>query len=662
MALSPGTRLGPYEILAPLGAGGMGEVYRARDPRLDREVAIKVLPEEVATDPDRLRRFEKEAKAAAALDHTNILDVHDIGTHDGFPYVVTELLEGESLREGLRKGGITIRKAVEYAVQIARGLAAAHDKGIVHRDLKPENLFVTKNGLVKILDFGLAKLMLRERSGEEASNTASVSDSTEPGAVLGTVGYMSPEQVRGRAVDHRSDVFSFGTLLYEMLAGRHPFRGETPAETMTAILRQDPQELSGLPPALTRIVSSCLEKKPDERLQSVRDLPFHLESVSAPAPPRPTKRRWPPVALVVVAAVVAAAGYSWLRWERELPALVSDTPAERKKLVVLPFENLGPPEDAYFAAGMTEEITNRLARVSGLGVISRTSAVQYDRTGKTIRQIGSDLGVGFVLAGSVRWERRAEGPGRVRISPQLIRVTDDTHLWASSYDRVLDDIFAVQSEIAEAVVGRLGVALLPAEQRAIAARPTKSLKAHQAYLRGLEYFWDPDLAKESHELAIRMFERAVGHDPAFVAAHSLLSETHSSLYWFGYDRSPECLEAAREAALRALDLDPDSPEGHRALGTYHYYGHRDYRQAIEEFRLAAKRLPNDTLIAAYIGVVRRRQGSFHEGIAGLEKALGLDPRNALLASAWPTRTGSFASTRRRIATTTSRSLSPRTRS
>jgi TolB-like protein/Flp pilus assembly protein TadD len=336
------------------------------------------------------------------------------------------------------------------------------------------------------------------------------------------------------------------------------------------------------------------------------------------------------VLALAAASFVAAGALALFQMRRE-----SKSPppsAERQKLVVLPFENLGPPEDAYFAAGMTEEITSRLARVSGLGVISRTSAVQYDRAGKSVEQIGSDFGVGFVLEGSVRWERQSEGAGRVRVTPRLIRVADNTDVWADSYDRLLDDIFAVQSEIAEAVVARLDVALLPGEQRAIAARPTQSLEAHQAYLRGLEYNWDPDQAKESLELAVRMFERAVGHDPAFVAAHGLLSEAHSLQYWYWHDRSPERLEAAREAALRALELDPDSPEGHRALGSYHYYGHRDYQQALEEYRLAAERLPNDSQITAGIGWVRRRQGRFDEAIAGLEKALELDPRNAYFAS------------------------------
>jgi len=285
MGLSAGSRLGPYEILAPLGAGGMGEVYRARDPRLGREVAVKVLPEDVSRDGERLRRFEQEARAAGALNHPSILTVHDVGNHDGRPYVVSELLEGQTLREAARQGGLTVRKVLDHAIQIAQGLFAAHEKGIVHRDLKPDNLFLTWDGRVKILDFGLAKLTRPEASDSRDTDTASARESTESGTVLGTVGYMSPEQVRGLSADHRSDVFSFGTVLFELLSGKHPFRADTAAETMTAILREDPPELSGavreIPPPLERIVRRCLEKRPEDRFHSAHDLALALESCSA---------------------------------------------------------------------------------------------------------------------------------------------------------------------------------------------------------------------------------------------------------------------------------------------------------------------------------------------------------------------------------------------
>src|ERR1700675_1937509 len=281
MALTSGTKLGPYEIVSPLGAGGMGEVYRSRDPRLKREVAIKVLPQAFSLDADRLRRFEQEALATAALNHPNILAVFDIGTSEGSPYVVSELLEGETLRDRLRGGSLALRKTLDYALQVAHGLAAAHDKGIVHRDLKPDNLFVTKDGRVKILDFGLAKLTQpRDASGAEAT----MAEGTEPGMVMGTVGYMSPEQVRGKMADHRSDIFAFGTILYEMVTGKQTFRKSTSAETMTAILNEDPPSISQVtaatPPGLQRVVHRCLEKNPEQRFQSASDIAFALEALA----------------------------------------------------------------------------------------------------------------------------------------------------------------------------------------------------------------------------------------------------------------------------------------------------------------------------------------------------------------------------------------------
>jgi serine/threonine protein kinase len=282
VALNSGTKLGPYEIVSPLGAGGMGEVYRARDPRLKREVAIKVLPQAFSLDVDRLRRFEQEALATAALNHPNILAVFDIGTSEGSPYVVSELLEGETLRERLRSGSIAVRKALECALQIAHGLAAAHEKGIVHRDLKPDNLFLTNDGRVKILDFGLAKLTQPD-FGDHTSPT--MTHATEAGVVMGTAGYMSPEQVRGSTVDARSDIFSFGVILYEMLSGKRAFHRDTAADTMSAILKEDPPELSetnrNVSPALERILQHCLEKNPEQRFHSARDLAFDLDSLSS---------------------------------------------------------------------------------------------------------------------------------------------------------------------------------------------------------------------------------------------------------------------------------------------------------------------------------------------------------------------------------------------
>src|SRR5438128_11542296 len=287
MTIATGTRLGPYEILSPLGAGGMGEVYLARDTRLGRDVAVKVLPSSFSNDEQRLHRFEQESCAAGALNHPNILAIHDVGKHDGSPYVVSELLEGETLRERIAGAALPQRKAIDYSLQVARGLAAAHEKGIVHRDLKPENIFVTKDGRVKILDFGLAKLT-EPADGQPHSDIPTRRIDTDPGMVMGTVGYMSPEQVKGRPVDHRSDIFSFGAILYEMLSGRRAFHGESAAETMSAILKEDPSDLSetnqNVSPALERLVNHCLEKDPEARFHSASDLAFALEALSGSAP------------------------------------------------------------------------------------------------------------------------------------------------------------------------------------------------------------------------------------------------------------------------------------------------------------------------------------------------------------------------------------------
>jgi serine/threonine protein kinase len=370
LPLSPGSRLGPYEIVALLGAGGMGEVYRARDERLKRDVAIKVLPVSFSADHDRLRRFEQEAQAAGSLNHPNITAVYDIGTHDGAPYVVQELLEGETLHGKLAAGPIHQKQAVDYALQIAKGLSAAHEKGIVHRDLKPENLFVGKDGHVKILDFGLAKREAPTDSGEE-TGVATAAGHTEPGTVMGTVGYMSPEQVRGRPADRRSDIFSFGAVLYEMLTGRRAFRGDTAVETMNAILKEEPPGLAGsapeVLPAIERVVRHCLEKNPAERFQSARDIAFALGEASSGS----------------------AAGASESGPGRSI-----------RSLVVLPFENRsGDPSQDFFSDGMTDALIADLAQIAALRVISRTSAMRFKGIHPALSQLARELNVDGVVEG-----------------------------------------------------------------------------------------------------------------------------------------------------------------------------------------------------------------------------------------------------------------------
>ncbi len=473
MTLAAGSRLGPYEILAPLGAGGMGEVYRARDTRLGREVAVKVIPAALSADPDRLRRFEQEARSASALNHPNILTIHDFGSHEEAPYVVSELLEGETLRERLSLGALSPRKAIESGVQIAHGLAAAHEKGIVHRDLKPENLFVTKDGRVKILDFGLAKLTHPEAGSGPLAEVPTLTRGTEPGVIMGTVGYMSPEQVRGQAADRRSDIFAFGAVMYELLSSKRAFRGDSAIETMSAILREEPAELlqsvTGVPPSLERIVRRCLEKNPEERFQSARDLAFALTetasvSLAAPSVAVPsrfgTRRRvWIaslPVALAALLAVLVAVDPGGLR--RRL--LGRALPGRVESIAVLPLHNLsGDPGQEYFADGMTEALIANLAQIRKLRVISRTSVEEYKDGKRPLPQIARELGVDAVVEGSV-----ARSGDRVRITAQLIHGPSDTHLWAKTYQRDLRDILELQGEVAGAIAREIAAEITPEER------------------------------------------------------------------------------------------------------------------------------------------------------------------------------------------------------
>jgi serine/threonine protein kinase len=447
MPLRPGTRLGPYEVLALLGAGGMGEVYRARDTRLNREVAVKVLPERLAGEPEALARFRREAQAIAALSHPNILAIHDFGE---VAYAVTELLEGETLQARLGKDLPSIRETIDYALQIARGLMAAHARGVVHRDLKPGNVFITSDGHVKILDFGLARFSERAGSTEELST---VSRHTTPGVIMGTVSYMSPEQVRGQSADHRSDVFSLGVVLYEMLGGHRPFQGDTGADTMSAILIQAPQDLSrlrpGIPPSLDRVVRRCLEKAVGDRFQSSRDLVFALETIS----------------------------------DARAPATSVAAPDRSHSIAVLPFTNMSPdPEQEYFCEGIAEEIINALTKIEGLRVASRTSAFQFKGKAQDIRRIGAALNVKTVLEGSVR----AAGK-RLRITVQLVNVDDGYHLWSERYDREMEDVFAIQDDIASSIVDALRLRLATA--RTAESRRPADLEAYQLYLKGQHHWY-----------------------------------------------------------------------------------------------------------------------------------------------------------------------------
>jgi len=455
---------------------------------------------------------------------------------------------------------------------------------------------------------------------------------------MGTLGYMSPEQVRGRDVDHRSDIFSFGVMLYELLSGKRPFKRDSAADTMAAILNEEPPALSesgrSIPLALEQIVKHCLEKSAGQRFQSVRDVAFALETLSSPPPtapvPLPNRPRvsWPARRLWLAVAVVAVAVSSLFVWRAAKARTAKGKPP---RIVVLPFENLGAPEDAYLAAGLTEEVISRLANLQGLSVISRTTAVGYDRKGKTIAQIGADLGVAFVLEGSVQCERQPGRESRVRITPQLIQVADDTHLWADRYDRVLADIFAIQSEVAESVVSAMGVKLLPREKTALKTASTNDMEAYGFYLRGLE-FNNRGTSKEDQEGALRMFQAAVDRDPRFTQALARLTRTSAGLYHFHWDRSRAHVERAKDALDQLAALGPGLPETHIARGWYHYWALGDYPKALDEFKAALLLQPGNSDVLEGISAILRRQGRSQESAEESAKLLEIDPRssNALL--------------------------------
>jgi len=642
MTIGPSTRLGPYEIASLIGAGGMGEVYLARDTRLRRDIALKVLPPEMAKDVERLRRFECEALALAAIAHPNIVTVYSVEEIDGVHFIAMELVRGKPLSALILPDGLPPEKLLDLAVQMADALAAAHRQGVTHRDLKPANIMIDDDGRLKILDFGIAKLK-REQPGSDDGQPRTLlqyETLTREAQILGTVPYMSPEQVEGRPIDPRSDLFSLGIIFYEMATGQRPFSGETGVSLASSILRDSPSPLCerrpDLPADLGRIVSRCLQKDVGRRFQTATDLRNELDDlrgavVSKTAPISPPPRsassaharpvgKWlaAGVLLLVAAGLV---GYFAIRPARRAPALAP-------KIVVLPFENLGRPEDAYFAGGMTEEITSRLSAVRGLAVISRTSANQYDRTGKTIKDIGKDLGVNFVLDGSVRWERGAGGPGRVRITPQLIRVADDTQAWAQAFDRVTDDIFAVQSEIAESVAERMGVVLTEEGRRTLSSRPTDNLDAYQAYLRGRYFIGQPHFSEENWRNAQESFSRAVDLDPRFSLAYAELAKVHAKLYYFRMDLSAERRALAQEAVDQARRLAPDEPEAHLAAGFFHFWVERDYDAALHEFDLAARKLPDSAEVLESRAEALRMRGRWQDALAAYRRALELNPADA----------------------------------
>jgi TolB-like protein/Tfp pilus assembly protein PilF len=598
----------------------MGEVYRARDTKLQRDVAVKVLPELLAKDPDALARFEREALAVAALSHPNILAIHDFGTQEGTAYAVMELLEGETLRGRLAAGPIPQKQAVDYGLQIARGLSAAHERGVVHRDLKPENLFVTRDGHVKILDFGLAKRMDVVAPGEETS-APTRSGHTEPGTVMGTVGYMSPEQVKGLAIDHRSDVFSFGAILYEMLSGKRAFRRDTNAETMAAIMRDEPPELSesgrNIPVALDHIVKHCLEKNRENRFQSARDIAFALSEASGstavasgPQVVAPAGGRRPVWVAAMAMLVLVAAGALLLRRSHGRPGTES---GGARRIAVLPFENLGAAEDDYFADGIADAVRGKLTGMPGVQVIARGSSTPYKKTNKTPDQIAKELNVGYLLTATVRWQKAA-GSNRVEVTPELVEIASGspTSKWQQPFEAALTDVFKVQSDIATQVAQALGVALGAAEEKRLSEKPTSNLAAYDAFLKGGE-------AEKNfyYREARDAYQRAVSLDPKFAMAMLGLARFSSD--------PEEQLALIRRAAQEKGHLT----EREGLLVEFALAGaeHRpeDRRKAAQQ--LHAK-YPDEPTSARFLAQEERAKGNSDAAIKIYEELLAVDPRNS----------------------------------
>jgi len=648
MPLEPGQILAHYRIIAPIGAGGMGEVYRATDTKLGRDVALKVLPPEMAASPVRLERFRREAKALAALDHPGIVTVHSVEEAGGIHFLTMQLVEGKPLDKLIPEGGMPVERLVTIGTALAEALAAAHDKGIVHRDLKPGNVVVAEGGSVKVLDFGLAKVA-GEWPMEDGGSELPTEVRTRDGVVMGTVPYMSPEQVSGRPVDHRTDVFSLGVVLFELSSGRRPFHGASSAEIASAILRDAPPTLAvpgaRLPEGLRRIIIRCLEKEPAARFQSMREIGAALSAVSPGEIPGRTGRSPGPGsrrrAIAIAAGIVILLGAAWLG--SRLGTMRSgggagtiETERPIRSIAVLPLDNYsGDASQDYFAEGMTDELTTQLARISRLRVISRGSAMQFKGAGRPpTPEIAKLLDVDAVVEGSV-----LRSGDRIRITAQLIDARADRHLWAQSFERSSHDVLALQDELASAIAREIHAELTPAAPSRLADAPSVRPDAYDAYLRGRYFFSRP--SDENLRKAIARFEEAITLEPGFAPAYSGLSDAY---LWAGYNEgfltASEARPRAEAAALKAIELDGASAEAHTSLANFKLWYEYDWEGCESEFRRAIELNPSYAYAHDQLGLALAFQGRLEEAVAESRRASELDPLSpqvhidASIAFAW----------------------------
>jgi len=594
--LGPGAKLGPYEVCSLLGAGGMGEVYRARDSRLRRDVALKVLPPEMATDPNRLKRFQREARAVAALNHPHIVTIHSVEEADGRHFLTMELVDGVALSQFLPREGLALDKFYELAIPLADALAAAHEKGIVHRDLKPANIMVDNRGSVKILDFGLAKVGAADGIDNAGSRRRASFDigseiQTQAGTVMGTLPYMSPEQIDGRSVGPRSDLFSLGAVFYEMAAGQPPFSGEDASALVSSIREASTRPVTevraDVPLGLERILEKCLAKDPHERYGSARDLSEALQGL---------RRK-----------IAFAQG------------AMADS-AVQDSIAVLPFTNMSSdPENEFFADGITEEIINALAQIEQLRVAARSSAFTFKQKHIDLRIIGERLNVRSVLTGSVRRVGR-----RLRITAQLQDVVDGCQLWSERYDRNVEDVFAIQDEIARSIRERLKITFRGTGHATLVKPGTKNVEAYQLYAKGRALLYRRGGAIVG---AVQCFEQAVAIDCDYALAWAGLADSYTTLGYYGLARPEASMPKGMEAARRAVALDPTLAEAHNALAMASLMGAWDKPQAKREFLQAIQLNPTYIQARDWYGLfyLQFAEGRLDEGAEQAKLAFVSDP-------------------------------------
>ena len=548
--------IGRYEICSQLGAGGMGEVYLAHDTKLDRKVALKVLAAGVVADnnDDRVRRFVQEAKAASALNHPNILTIYEIDEIDSEQFIATEFVDGETLRDRIRNAPLQPGEAVDVGIQIASALSATHSVGIVHRDIKPENIMLRRDGIVKILDFGLAKL-IRERPTTGTDSLAPTQNfiNTAVGMVLGTAHYMSPEQARGFEVDHRTDIWSLGCVLYEMIAGCKPFSGPTTIDVMSGIVNLEPESLLPYlpegPQELDRIISRALRKNREERYQTVQDLLIDLKNLKRQIETR-SQRTFT---------------------SRSSGSSIPTETVPEKSIAVLYFENMNAEKDSdYFCAGITEDIITDLSKIKELKVVSRTDVLPFRNKEVNTRHVGEALRVNYILEGSVR-----KAGNRIRINAQLLSLRDGYHLWAERFDRLVEDIFDLQNEVSQNIVHALKISLSDSERQLLTQKPTDDLRAYDFYMRGRELLYLK--GKRNTEGAIEMFANAVAIDPSFASSYAGLAEAYSSMYEW-YDGNSSWLTKAIEMNQKALELEPTLLDAKFGIAMV-YFHHRRFSES-----------------------------------------------------------------------------------